>query len=156
MMANSPTHWIAGSGLCAAFVPGYSGGTATELHRFPYSSPRTPSPGRHPCRPLIVSPRSGKSSRCWAPVKRNLLLLAGAAVNVPTDCCCRRSTRFRRSSVTRLHVSRKAATSHSLNRPRRPQKFLASLRSRRYPETSWRVPFSSLSRVHSARRRQQC
>ena len=38
----------------AEFVPGYSGGTATELHRFPYSPPGTPSPERHPCRLLML------------------------------------------------------------------------------------------------------
>src|ERR1700722_8824118 len=43
------------SGLIAAFVPGYSGGTATELHRFPYSPPGTPSPERHPCRLLMLA-----------------------------------------------------------------------------------------------------
>ena len=31
----------------AAFVPGYSGGTATDLHRFPYSSSATTSRERH-------------------------------------------------------------------------------------------------------------
>ena len=31
---------FAGQWLFAAFVPGYSGGTATDLHRFPYSSRR--------------------------------------------------------------------------------------------------------------------
>jgi hypothetical protein len=36
--------------LLAAFVPGYSGGTATDLHRFPYSSLQTPSRERHPRR----------------------------------------------------------------------------------------------------------
>jgi len=34
--------------VMAAFVPGYSGGTATDLHRFPYSSPATTSRERHP------------------------------------------------------------------------------------------------------------
>ena len=32
----------------ADFVPGYSGGTATDLHRLPYSSPPAPSRERHP------------------------------------------------------------------------------------------------------------
>lgn len=32
----------------AAFVPGYSGGTATDSHRLPYSSRRRQAPG-HPC-----------------------------------------------------------------------------------------------------------
>ncbi len=32
----------------AAFVPGYSGGTATALHRFPYSSAAATSHSRHP------------------------------------------------------------------------------------------------------------
>ena len=36
--------------LFAAFVPGYSGGTATDLHRIPYSSTKATSLGRHPCR----------------------------------------------------------------------------------------------------------
>ena len=35
--------------LIAAFVPGYSGGTATDSHRFPYSPLETPSLERHPC-----------------------------------------------------------------------------------------------------------
>jgi hypothetical protein len=34
----------------AAFVPGYSGGTATDLHRFPYSSTAATSGGGHPSR----------------------------------------------------------------------------------------------------------
>jgi hypothetical protein len=34
--------------LFAAFVPGYSGGTATDLHRFPYSFRRATSPAKHP------------------------------------------------------------------------------------------------------------
>jgi hypothetical protein len=36
------------SGSYAAFVPGNSGGTATDLHRFPYSSPAATSRERHP------------------------------------------------------------------------------------------------------------
>jgi hypothetical protein len=32
----------------AEFVPGYSGGTATDSHRLPYSSPAAPSHRRHP------------------------------------------------------------------------------------------------------------
>ena len=37
----------------AAFVPGYSGGTATDSHRLPYS-PEATRP-EHPCRPGMVS-----------------------------------------------------------------------------------------------------
>ena len=34
----------------AAFVPGYGGGTATDLHRLPYSSANATSDGGHPSR----------------------------------------------------------------------------------------------------------
>ena len=38
MAAPSRGRRLANSGFDAAFVPGYSGGTATDLNRFPYSS----------------------------------------------------------------------------------------------------------------------
>ena len=36
--------------VVVTFVPGYSGGTATDLHRFPYSSPESTRFWRHPSR----------------------------------------------------------------------------------------------------------
>jgi hypothetical protein len=52
-----------GSSGYAAVVPGYSGGTATELHRFPYSFRQATSPAKH-----LVSAR--KCSRATVRVKQ--------------------------------------------------------------------------------------
>lgn len=54
--ANPQTQWCK-----AAFVPGYSGGTATDFHRFPYSSPAATSHRRHPGQTPILSARFVKS-----------------------------------------------------------------------------------------------
>jgi hypothetical protein len=46
----------------AAFVSGYSGGTATELHRFPYSLAKATRQDKHPCRTVMVTTATGLST----------------------------------------------------------------------------------------------
>jgi len=70
---------------CAAFVPGYSGGTATDLHRLPYSLEATRP--EHPCRLGILSPNPSIATEQFqrqvavaAPLELLRLPLSGATV----------------------------------------------------------------------------